>query len=216
MPIAKSKKIAVRFCRTAFFVYLCGIEYYNTPITMTTLCDIRPRRMAGHSKRLLLLMLVLGLLIATPIDAKGRKASKRVSEAAPTEHVDTVATDTIASDSVGRESGWVNTRSDDYLGVMLNVWSDIDLSRCLDDYRVVKVEITDSLEANKEPDESISFYEPSLYTLTRLMNYQKFHPQGYSPRLTIYFYAAAALFLLMLIFWLIKSFIVSPFKKKTV
>ena len=85
-----------------------------------------------------------------------------------------------------------------------------------DDYRVVKVEITDSLEANKEPDESISFYEPSLYTLTRLMNYQKFHPQGYSPRLTIYFYAAAALFFLMLIFWLIKSFIVSPFKKKTV
>ncbi len=118
--------------------------------------------MAGHSKRLLLLMLVLGLLIATPIDAKGRQRRK-----------------------------------------------------CISPFHS-KVEITDSLEANKEPDESISFYEPSLYTLTRLMNYQKFHPQGYSPRLTIYFYAAAALFFLMLIFWLIKSFIVSPFKKKTV
>jgi hypothetical protein len=169
--------------------------------------------MAGHSRRFLLLTLVLGLLVATPIDAKGRKASKRVSDAAPTEQVDTVATDTIASNPVENESEWVNTRSDDYLGVMLNVWNDIDFSRCLDDYRVVKVQIADSLEANKKPDETIRFYQPSLYTLTRMVDYRKFHPQGYSPRLTIYFYAAVALFLLMLIGWLIKSFIVSPFKK---
>jgi len=78
---------------------------------------------------------------------------------------------------------------------------------------VVKVQIADSLEANKKPDETIRFYQPSLYTLTRMVDYRKFHPQGYSPRLTIYFYAAVALFLLMLIGWLIKSFIVSPFKK---
>lgn len=180
---------------------------------MPTLSIFRPGRTAGHPRRLLLLTFVLGLLVATPIDAKGRKASKRVNDAAPTEQVDTLATDTIASDSVGNESKWVNTRSDDYLGVMLNVWNDIDFSRCLDDYRVVKVEVTDSLEAKKKPDETISFYEPSLYTLTRMMDYRRFHPQGYSPRLTIYFYAAAALFLLMLIGWLIKSFIVSPFKK---
>lgn len=180
---------------------------------MSTLCDFRPRRMAGHPRRLLLFTLVLGLLVATPLDAKGRKASKQVSDAAPAEQVDTVATDTIASSPVENESKWVNTRSDDYLGVMINVWSDIDFRRCLDDYRVVKVQIADSLEANKKPDESISFYEPSLYTLTRLMDYRKFHPQGYSPRLTIYFYAAVALFLLMLLGWLVKSLIVSPFKK---
>ena len=179
---------------------------------MSTLCDIRPVRMAGKSRQLLFI-LVLGLLVVAPIGAHGRKANKRVSNTVPAEQVDTVATDTITSSPVENESKWVNTRSDDYLGVMLNVWSDINLSRCLDDYRVLKVQVADSLETNKKPDETIRFYQPSLYTLTRMVDYRRFHPQGYSPRLTIYFYAAAALFFLMLMGWLVKSFIVSPFKK---
>lgn len=129
------------------------------------------------------------------------------------EPVATSEADTIASSPIGKNSKWVNTRNDDYLAVMLSVWSEINLSLCLDDYRVLKVQVADSLEANKKPDETVRSYQPALYTLTQMMDYRRFHPEGYSSRLTIYFYIAAALFCLMLLVWLVKSFIVSPFKK---
>lgn len=176
---------------------------------MVTECYSKFYQSYSDFGRILLLTLVLSFLATTTLDAKGRNSN----DAASTEEVTTPANDTIASSSVEKSSKWVNTRSSDPLGVMLNVWNEINLGLCLDDYRVLKVQIADSLETNKKPDETIRFYQPSLYTLTRMMDYRKFHPEGYSSRLTIYFYFAAALFLLMLIGWLVKSFIVSPFKK---
>ena len=149
--------------------------------------------------RLVSFTLVLSLLPTMTLNAKEQAA--------------TPANDTIASSPIEKKSKWVNTRNDDYLAVMLSVWSEINLSLCLDDYRVLKVQVADSLEANKKPDETIRFYQPALYTLTQMMDYRRFHPEGYSSRLTIYFYIAAALFCLMLLVWLVKSFIVSPFKK---
>lgn len=163
--------------------------------------------------RLLLLTLVFALLATTTLDAKRRKSRKRHRSVAPTEQVATPPADTIVAPTAENTSKWVNTRNGNTIAVMLNVWRDINLKRCLDDFHAVKPQIIDSLEAKKKPDETIRFYQPTLYTLTRLMNYQKFHAEGYSPRLTIYFYAAAALFVLMLIVWLVKFFFVSPLKQ---
>ena len=176
---------------------------------MAKVCYSRLCQSRGHLGRFVLLTLVLSFLATTTLDAKGGNPN----DAASTEQVAAPATDSIASDSVEKGSKWVNTRKGDHRSAMLSVWSEINLSRCLDDYRALKVQVTDSLEANKKPDATIRFYQPALYTLTQMMDYRRFHSEGYSSRLTIYFYAAAALFLLMLIGWLVKSFIVSPFKK---
>ena len=176
---------------------------------MAKVCYSRLCQNHGHLGRFVLLTLVLSFLATTTLDAKGGNPN----DAASTEQVAAPATDSIASDSVEKGSKWVNTRKGDHRSAMLSVWSEINLSRCLDDYRALKVQVTDSLEANKKPDATIRFYQPALYTLTQMMDYRRFHSEGYSSRLTIYFYAAAALFLLMLIGWLVKSFIVSPFKK---
>ena len=163
--------------------------------------------------RLLLLSLTLAFLASATLDAKKRKSRKRHRTVAPTEQVASTPADTNVEPTAENESKWVNTRNGNTIAVMLNVWRDINLKRCLDDFHAVKPQIIDSLEAKKKPDETISFYQPTLYTLTRLMNYQKFHAEGYSPRLTIYFYSAAALFVLMMIVWLVKFFFVSPIKK---
>jgi len=157
---------------------------------MATLFRMIP---SGRDVRLLLLMFFLSLLVPMQVGA--------------------AAADSIASSPAQKTSKWVNTRSDNYRSVMLSVWSDINLHRCLADYRVVKARMADSLEANKKPDETISFYSPHMFTLTYMVDYQRFRPEGYSSRLTIYFYAAAALFLLMLVGWLVMSFVISPFNK---
>ena len=158
---------------------------------------INQRRLKVKNKRILLLALVLSLLAVSTMNA---------------EPVLTSDADTVATSSV-RTSKWVHTRGGDPVRSMLNVWRDINLQRCLEDYRELKVHVTDSLAAKAEPGKGVRSYQPILYTLTQMMDYRRFHPEGYSSRLTIYFYAAAALFLVMLICWLVKSFIISPFKK---
>ena len=163
--------------------------------------------------RILLLTLAFVFLATASIDAKKRKSRKRHRVATPTEQVVSPPSETKDPPMDEKTSKWVNTRNGNTIAVMLNVWRDINLKRCLDDFHAVKPQIIDSLEAKKKPDETISFYQPTLYTLTRMMNYQKFHAEGYSPRLTIYFYTAAALFILMLIVWLVKFFFVSPLKQ---
>ena len=123
-------------------------------------------------------------------------------------------TDSVAVAADGNYSEWVNMRSEDPTSVMKSVWGEINFRRCLEDYRTVSLSVADSLEANKKPDETVSAYETPLNTLTRMINYEKFHAEGYSPRLTIYFYASVALFLLMLLCWLVSSFVISPLTLK--
>lgn len=123
-------------------------------------------------------------------------------------------TDSVAVAADGNYSEWVNMRSEDPASVMKCVWSEINFRRCLEDYRTVSLSVADSLEANKKPDETVSAYETPLNTLTRMINYEKFHAEDYSPRLTIYFYASVALFLLMLLCWLVSSFVISPLTLK--
>ena len=123
-------------------------------------------------------------------------------------------TDSVAVAADGNYSEWVNMRSEDPTSVMKSVWGEINFRRCLEDYRTVSLSVADSLEANKKPDETVSAYETPLNTLTRMINYEKFHAEDYSPRLTIYFYASVALFLLMLLCWLVKSFVISPLTLK--
>lgn len=123
-------------------------------------------------------------------------------------------TDSVAVGADGNFSEWVNMRSDNPTSVMKSVWSEINFRRCLEDYRTVSLSVADSLEANKKPDETVSAYETPLNTLTRMINYEKFHAEDYSPRLTIYFYASVALFLLMLLCWLVRSFVISPLTLK--
>lgn len=119
-------------------------------------------------------------------------------------------TDSVAVAADGNYSEWVNMRSENPTSVMKSVWGEINFRRCLEDYRTVRLSVADSLEANKKPDETVSAYETPLNTLTRMINYEKFHAEDYSPRLTIYFYASVALFLLMLLCWLVSSFVISP------
>ena len=154
--------------------------------------------------RLLLLTLAIAIFSSATIDAKKRKSRKRHHTTTPTEQVVAPPTETANDSTVAKTSKWVNTRNDNTIGVITNVWSDINLQHCLDDFHKLKPLIADSLEG---------FYQPTLYTLARMMDYSKFHAKGYSPRLTIYFYAAACLFCLMLIVWLVKAFIISPHKK---
>lgn len=123
-------------------------------------------------------------------------------------------TDSVAVAADGNYSEWVNMRSEDPTSVMKSVWGEINFRRCLEDYRTVSLSVADSLEANKKPDETVSAYETPLNTLTRMINYEKFHAEDYSPRLTIYFYASVALFLLMLLCWLVSSFVISPLTLK--
>lgn len=123
-------------------------------------------------------------------------------------------TDSVAVAADGNYSEWVNMRSEDPTSVMKSVWGEINFRRCLEDYRTVSLSVADSLEANKKPDETVSAYETPLNTLTRMINYEKFHAEDYSPRLTIYFYASVALFLLMLLCWLVNSFVISPLTLK--
>ena len=163
--------------------------------------------------RLLLLTLAIAIFSYATIDAKKRKSRKRHHTTTPTEQVVAPPTETANDSTVAKTSKWVNTRNDNTIGVITNVWSDINLQHCLDDFHKLKPLIADSLEAKKDSDESVRFYQPTLYTLARMMDYSKFHAKGYSPRLTIYFYAAACLFCLMLIVWLVKAFIISPHKK---
>ena len=154
--------------------------------------------------RLLLLTLAIAIFSSATIDAKKRKSRKRHHTTTPTEEVVAPPTETANDSTVAKTSKWVNTRNDNTIGVITNVWSDINLQHCLDDFHKLKPLIA---------DESVRFYQPTLYTLARMMDYSKFHAKGYSPRLTIYFYAAACLFCLMLIVWLVKAFIISPHKK---
>lgn len=123
-------------------------------------------------------------------------------------------TDSVAVAADGNYSEWVNMRSEDPASVMKSVWGEINFRRCLEDYRTMSVSVADSLEAVKKPDETVRAYSKVLHTLTAMTSYQRFHAEGYSPRLTIYFYASVALFLLMLLCWLVSSFVISPLTLK--
>ena len=123
-------------------------------------------------------------------------------------------TDSAAIDSDGKQSEWVNMRCEDPASVMKSVWREINFRRSLEDYRKVSVSVADSLESVKKPDETVKAYSKVLHTLSAMINYQRLHVEDYSPRLTIYFYTSVALFLMMLLCWLVNSFVIKPLTLK--